>query len=57
MKKRLWFSISIEVEVDEDEDENYEGGALDYFHDDLVDVGFTIDDMGVEDVKETGINE
>lgn len=51
MKKCVWLEICMEVEVDEGIDDNDET-IMDSIHDDLVEQGFIIDDMGIYDIQE-----
>lgn len=50
-KKCVWLEICIEVEVDEgiDDDDN---ALMDVIHDELVEQGFIVEDMGIYDVQE-----
>lgn len=43
-KKTVWFNISMEVDVTDDADDDV---ILDFMSEELVEYGFTIDDMGV----------
>lgn len=49
-KKRVWLHISIEVDEEYRTDapeENDDDALMDIIHDDLVEQGFTVDDMGM----------
>ena len=50
-KKFVWLHISLEVTVDEgiDDDDN---ALMDVIHDELVEQGFIVDDMGISTVQE-----
>ena len=45
-KKRVWLAISIEVD-DEMGGEGDDETLMDIIHDELVEQGFTVDDMGM----------
>ena len=50
-KKFVWLHISLEVNVDEGIDDD-DDALMDVIHDELVEQGFIVEDMGVYDVQE-----
>ena len=50
-KKFIWLHISLEVTVDEGIDDD-DDALMDVIHDELVEQGFIIDDMGISTVQE-----
>lgn len=54
-KKTVWARVSIEVDIDEaiELGENDDETIMDMIHDELVEYGFTIDDMGMINPTDT----
>ncbi len=50
-KKFIWLHISLEVTVDEGIDDD-DDALMDIIHDELVEQGFIVDDMGISTVQE-----
>lgn len=46
-KKFIWLHISLEVTVDEGIDDD-DDALMDVIHDEMVEQGFIVDDMGIE---------
>ena len=52
-KKTVWLRVSIEVDVDEEDEGNDDETLMDIIHDELVEQGFTVDDMGMINPTDT----
>jgi hypothetical protein len=46
-KKTVWARVSMEIDVEEGEEGYDDESLMDIVHDELVEYGFTIDDMGM----------
>lgn len=46
-KKLIWLNISLEVDVDDGIDDD-DDALMQVIHDELVEQGFIVDDMGIE---------
>lgn len=49
-KKIVWLNISIEVDVEEGDDDE---ALMDIIHEEIVEQGFTVDDMGIMNKEAT----
>jgi len=51
-KKTIWAHVSIEIDVEEGEEGYDDESLMDIINEELVEYGFTVDDMGISEQEE-----